>query len=294
MNSKEARPVVVDALTRVLEREPTLAEVYAVQAVARYDGGYGSFRSPPHGPEGPTSNNWGAVQYRKGTVFNDHVIYHDIFTANRSDERVKLLLESVPPASPDPKQWFYAADYSPKKGWFWGPYCVYPTPVDGAAHVVRLLKRMGVLDVANNRHNWYDVAKQMYQKHYFTGTSTSDVKNITTYALNLQKGGRYFEKIFGETSPLAGRPKVDTAAVPLALNEARSQLLLLEQPRLERGSSGAAVSALQILIETDVNGAFDWMTDYVVRCFQNNHDLVVDGVVGPKTWAILLKGETYD
>jgi peptidoglycan hydrolase-like protein with peptidoglycan-binding domain len=38
---------------------------------------------------------------------------------------------------------------------------------------------------------------------------------------------------------------------------------------------------------TNVDGKFGPNTEAAVRRFQRNHDIVPDGIVGPKTWAKL-------
>lgn len=64
-------------------------------------------------------------------------------------------------------------------------------------------------------------------------------------------------------------------------------------PELTKGSSGDAVSAMQqVLVERGytvvVDGDFGAQTDRVVRQFQGDRGLPVDGLVGHVTWAALL------
>lgn len=50
-----------------------------------------------------------------------------------------------------------------------------------------------------------------------------------------------------------------------------------------------AVKLLQRLIGGGVvDGAFSTLTDTLIRSFQSNHGLVIDGIVGPVTWGVLL------
>jgi hypothetical protein len=57
------------------------------------------------------------------------------------------------------------------------------------------------------------------------------------------------------------------------------------RPTLRRGSSGESVRVLQEKLFVD--GVFGASTEAAVREFQRKHGLVVDGVVGPRTWAKL-------
>lgn len=59
------------------------------------------------------------------------------------------------------------------------------------------------------------------------------------------------------------------------------------KPTLHRGERGAAVRELQAELAIAVNGEFDGETEAAVRQFQRDHELVPDGIVGPRTWATL-------
>ncbi len=67
------------------------------------------------------------------------------------------------------------------------------------------------------------------------------------------------------------------------------------RPTLRRGSSGASVTELQRLLGSlgyspgPIDGIFGSMTDGAVRTFQRASELLVDGIVGPATWAALAK-----
>lgn len=62
---------------------------------------------------------------------------------------------------------------------------------------------------------------------------------------------------------------------------------------LRKGARGESVRELQRALGFTgqaVDGDFGPKTDKAVRKFQQDHGLTIDGKVGPKTWAILLKG----
>lgn len=61
-------------------------------------------------------------------------------------------------------------------------------------------------------------------------------------------------------------------------------------PELKKGSTGRAVRILQIILGgLTVDGDFGANTERAVVNFQKSKGLTVDGVVGPKTWATLIK-----
>lgn len=59
------------------------------------------------------------------------------------------------------------------------------------------------------------------------------------------------------------------------------------RPVLRRGSKGEEVKVVQRLLVIKDDGDFGPITDQAVKDFQHKQKLVVDGVVGPKTWAKL-------
>jgi peptidoglycan hydrolase-like protein with peptidoglycan-binding domain len=67
----------------------------------------------------------------------------------------------------------------------------------------------------------------------------------------------------------------------------------LNMPALKRGDRGQAVTTLQqVLRETgdylgEIDGIFGVQTEAAVRAFQKATNLVVDGIVGSKTWQLL-------
>lgn len=63
---------------------------------------------------------------------------------------------------------------------------------------------------------------------------------------------------------------------------------------LRKGSRGDDVKLAQRLLgfaAKDIDGDFGPKTETAVKAFQTSHDLVADGRIGPKTWAILQGGK---
>lgn len=60
-----------------------------------------------------------------------------------------------------------------------------------------------------------------------------------------------------------------------------------KRPTLRRGARGDLVRQLQNDLGIGVDGIFGAGTEAALREFQRRHDMVPDGIVGPKTWAAL-------
>jgi murein DD-endopeptidase MepM/ murein hydrolase activator NlpD len=61
----------------------------------------------------------------------------------------------------------------------------------------------------------------------------------------------------------------------------------VSRPTIKKGSKGKAVAYLQSKLGITADGAFGPITDRAVRAFQTSKGLVVDGIVGAKTWAAI-------
>lgn len=59
------------------------------------------------------------------------------------------------------------------------------------------------------------------------------------------------------------------------------------RPTLRRPATGELVRELQAKLKVEVDGDFGPITEAAVRAFQRQHNLVPDGIVGPKTWEAL-------
>lgn len=74
--------------------------------------------------------------------------------------------------------------------------------------------------------------------------------------------------------------------VPPAILIPRSEVGANGRPTLRRGARGKLVERVQQAVGVAVDGNFGSNTEAAVRKFQHQHDLVPDGIVGPKTWAV--------
>lgn len=60
------------------------------------------------------------------------------------------------------------------------------------------------------------------------------------------------------------------------------------RPTLRRGDTGEQVKIIQAKVGVEANGTFDAATEAAVRQFQRDHNLVPDGIVGPRSWATIM------
>ena len=87
-----------------------------------------------------------------------------------------------------------------------------------------------------------------------------------------------------------------TSAAPGAVTAAARAAVVEDLPAwpvISQGSAGQPVRSLQYLLNARgawlaVDGIFGAKTDAAVRTFQGAHGLVVDGIVGSKTWRSLI------
>ena len=60
-------------------------------------------------------------------------------------------------------------------------------------------------------------------------------------------------------------------------------------PTIKKGSTGKAVKIWQIIVGTTADGIFGVNTEKKTKTFQQNHGLVVDGIVGKNSWKVGLE-----
>ena len=81
-------------------------------------------------------------------------------------------------------------------------------------------------------------------------------------------------------------------ATPTAKPPTPSPLTAYAHTTLRRGSTGAAVAALQRALKITVDGQFGPQTDAAVRAFQARKNLPANGIVGATTWRALIAATT--
>ncbi len=68
---------------------------------------------------------------------------------------------------------------------------------------------------------------------------------------------------------------------------------MIALPTIRQGDRGVLVDRLQAALALRVDGEFGGVTDAAVRSYQRAAGLVVDGIVGPRTWARLLARDVW-
>lgn len=59
------------------------------------------------------------------------------------------------------------------------------------------------------------------------------------------------------------------------------------RPTLRRGDTGDLVKEVQLILGIAATGTYDAATEAAVRKFQSDAGMVPDGIVGPRTWALI-------
>lgn len=77
-------------------------------------------------------------------------------------------------------------------------------------------------------------------------------------------------------------PVAATSAIPVVLKNPG-----YPGSYVQKGSKGEAVKFVQQQVHVHVTGDFDEATHVAVEALQRKHGLLVDGIIGPKTWAFL-------
>ena len=96
----------------------------------------------------------------------------------------------------------------------------------------------------------------------------------------------------GRVSGITGNVDLDVSDKNIALDGAGSvedelisgDMEEYDMPEIKYGSKGKAVAVWQIIVSAYPDGEFGTETKKATEIFQEEHGLVVDGIVGPKSW----------
>lgn len=152
--------------------------------------------------------------------------------------------------------------------------------------------KMGETGFATGKHVHWEIwaghLKSQPLKGFATGKGFYDPMKFTASVIA-------FEKAHVE----AGESTPDDAPVSvMPAHSVEPELKVVSKPPvsghvpvldgiLKEGSVGASVNVLQQKLGIAVDGDFGPSTRKAVVAFQVKHDLMADGVVGPKTWKVL-------
>jgi len=201
MNHAEAAVLIAAALPEVSDGGRML-----VQNIGWLESNYGAGWKGA----GKDSHNWGAIT---GTHNGDYFVYGD--------------------SRPNPADPNHPIKYETK-------FRKYPDHVAGIQDLWRLLnsRYRGAADAAEEGR-WEDVSQELYDRHYYTGTSTNPATNVERHRGRVMKTHAAIAPLYGiptdapsgeDPSPFRPRPRLTRFAVAMAL-PALSLLMTLARAR---------------------------------------------------------------
>lgn len=105
------------------------------------------------------------------------------------------------------------------------------------------------------------------------------------------KGVVAFREAFGSSTAPSSSPPQLAAVVSPATGDIVPAVAPTGHPTIRMGSKGAAVAEAQRLLGVQpADGIFGPATKTIAVAFQAAHGLAPDGIIGPKSWAVLLAG----
>jgi peptidoglycan hydrolase-like protein with peptidoglycan-binding domain len=135
--------------------------------------------------------------------------------------------------------------------------------------------RPGVLDAAT-RGAFSDAVTAMRKGGYFEASLTSYTNAINTALKAIA------EKLGDKLPPLAG-------PAPIGSPSSGPPSPSIPSSVLRYGSVGPVVERWQRIVHVTPDGDFGPITERATLVWQRAHNLVADGIVGPKTWAMALQ-----
>lgn len=250
-------------------RAPSDNEALILHAVARYETGFGRWWKSA---AGKASFNLGAIQYKTPKALG--------------------LTPPYPEVSPDGLGFLYT-DTTPQSDGTSKPYSVYfrryldlPAGCAALARTVYIVNGRSRVLLAAGLGDVYGVSAAMHATRYYEGWGSTVEKRIANHHRAMLEALRVITRDLDKFITQVG----NTAHVP-------SKQPLTLHPTLRRGApfsvrehTKALQHALNVHYDPDplvADGKFGPLTESVVRRFQKDKGLTVDGIVGPLTWAAL-------
>lgn len=109
----------------------------------------------------------------------------------------------------------------------------------------------------------------------------SNVNDISTFNGRMDEIAKGILECFGIGS--VSKPSAPSAPKPPENNNT-TKVSDTKMPTIRKGSKGKAVKIWQIIIGVTPDGDFGKNTDAKTRTYQEKHGLLVDGIVGSKSW----------
>jgi len=141
---------------------------------------------------------------------------------------------------------------NPEAGWF------------ALVDIVYVNRKRDRVRRAARADDWKGVSQGLYSTGYYEGFGKTPAERVGNHLRALTKSIAAADGAVVPTMPMATLP--DT---------------------VRRGSRGEAVKLLQRELQLAADGLFGAITEAVLRVYQHDHGLLMDGVCGPKTWAVL-------
>jgi GH25 family lysozyme M1 (1,4-beta-N-acetylmuramidase) len=168
--------------------------------------------------------------------------------------------------------WEYdSMSYAKKKG-------VYPNKYSITNMVRAFCKRVKALGFdagyyanLDYQNNYLDTNLLKEYKKWFAWYTSTPQKNCYIW--------QYTDK--GSVSGISGTVDLNDW---YESNESTNESEDYDMPQLQKGSQGKAVAVWQIIVSAIPDGTFGAETIEATKIFQREHGLLVDGIVGPKTW----------
>lgn len=117
---------------------------------------------------------------------------------------------------------------------------------------------------AARAENWRGVSQGLYTTGYYEGFGKTAAERVTNHLRALTKAIAAADNAVAPVIPMVTLPAT-----------------------VQRGSRGEAVKLLQRELQLAADGLFGAITEAALRVYQHDHGLLMDGVCGPKTWAVL-------